>query len=123
MLYLPITREWIVSPIARRIYFGCALANLALHAVLMGTRLAVEASGAGSVAASPLAVMIVKSLLWPGIVGTGLLSVAMWYFWFSFDRFRWMRRASWFLVLFWGITIGPALYYFFVYRNNEAFRP
>jgi len=34
-----------------------------------------------------------------------------------------MKRAIWLLGLLGGIPVGPALYYFLVYRNNEAFRP
>jgi hypothetical protein len=37
MLYRPIKRSWIVSRFAQRFYFGCALANLYLLAVLVGT--------------------------------------------------------------------------------------
>jgi len=42
----------------------------------------------------------------------------MWYFWFGFDNSGWLKKAIWFLSLYFLLPIGPALYYFFVYRPN-----
>ena len=120
MLYLPIKRSWIVSRFAQRLYFGCALTNLYLFAVLVGTQTALAESSVSSLNESPAAVLLVKILLWPGVLGTGLLAVAMWYFWFTFDQSHWMKKACWFVVLFLGLTLGPMLYYFFAYRRNPA---
>lgn len=120
MLYLPINRSWIVSRWAQRVYFVCAIANLSLLAVLAGTQTAMVESGVASLAASPAAALLVKGLLWPGIIGTALLSIAMWYFWFTFDQSHWRKKALWFAVLFLGIALGPALYYVFAYRGNAA---
>jgi len=33
--------------------------------------------------------------LWLCIIGTATLWVAMWYFWFTFDRSQWWKRALW----------------------------
>src|SRR5215470_105259 len=119
MLYLSVTRRWIVSRTANDVYFGCAIASLWLLATLIGVRAALEMSGPNALAEAPLAALLIKGLLWPGIVGSGLLRVAMWYFWFSFDHSGWVKRAVWFLVWFLGITVGPAFYYFFVYRRRD----
>lgn len=108
MLYLPINRSWIVSRWAQRVYFGCAIANLYLLAVLAGTQTAMVESGVASLAASPSAALLVKGLLWPGIIGTALLSIAMWYFWFTFDQSHWMKKALWFVVLFMGNCVGTS---------------
>jgi len=107
----------------RRIYWDAHWQNLALHAVRMGTRLAVQARGAGSVAESPLAVTIVKGLLWPGTVGTGLWYVGEVVFLVSFRPFPMDEAGDLVAFLLGGIPVGPALYYFLVYRNHEAFRP
>ena len=120
MLHLPIRRTWIVSRPARRIYFACALAAFSLFGVLIASRVALVASGVWSFQASPAAALIVRILLWPGILGTALLTVAMWYFWFGFDDSRWWRKAIWFVPLYLLVPIGPACYYFFVYRRNAA---
>src|SRR5215470_1917465 len=118
MLYLPITREWIVSRTAQRVYLGCALANLYLLAVLIGTFMAMAASDIVFLT-DPAAVRLVRALMWPGVLGAGTLAVAMWYFWYSFDQSHWPTRTLWFVVLILGLALGPLIYYFFAYRRSE----
>lgn len=118
MLYLPITKAWIVSPAARRVYLVCALAAFSLFGVLIGSRTALRFAGANSFVVSPIAALTVRFLLWPGILGTATLSIAMWYFWFSFDDSSWIKKAIWFFPLYFLLALGPAFYYFFVYRKN-----
>jgi hypothetical protein len=120
MLYLPIKRSWIVSRRAQRVYFCCAIVDFYLIAVLAGARSAVEASGLVSLAGFPGTAWMVKILLFPGVLGTAVLSVAMWYFWFAFDQSHWMKKAFWFAILFPGVILGPVLYYFFAYRRSAA---
>lgn len=73
MLYLPIKRSWILSRRAQRVYFVYALANFYLLAVWVGNRTAMVETGVGSLADFPAAALLVKVLLWPGILGTALL--------------------------------------------------
>ena len=117
MLYLPITRSWICSRSAKRVYFWCALANIYLFAVLIGARIAFEVS-TKQVKSADAANVLVRALLWPGVLGTALLAVAMWYFWFTFDPSHAMTKAFWLPVLFLSLTLGPLLYYFFSYRKR-----
>jgi len=44
----------------------------------------------------------------------------MWYFWFTFDDSSWLKKAIWFLPLCLLVPVGPAFYYFFVYRRNPT---
>ena len=118
MLYLPIKKAWIISRAARRVYFVCALAALSLFGVVMGSGAALRASGVYTFEGFPMAGLILHLFLWPGILGTALLSIAMWYFWFGFDNSGWLKKAIWFLPLYFLLAIGPAFYYFFVYRRN-----
>jgi hypothetical protein len=118
MLYLPITRGWIISRAARRVYFVCALAAFSLFGVFIASLAALGAAGVPSLEAFPTAALAVRFLLWPGIVGTALLSIAMWYFWFGFDNSGWLRKAIWFVPLYLFLAVGPAIYYFLVYRRN-----
>ena len=118
MLYLPIRRGWIISRVASRLYFVCALAALSLFGVFIASVAASGAAGAPSLDAFPAAALVVRVLLWPGILGTALLSIAMWYFWFGFDNSGWISKAIWFVPLYVFLAIGPAFYYFFVYRRN-----
>ena len=122
MLYLPITKAWIVSPLARRMYLVCALLAVALFGTLVAVSAAMGASGVRSLAGAPAAGLIVKVLVLPEVFGTAALSVAMWCFWFSFDRSSWVKKAVWFPPLYFLPTMGPALYYFFVYRDQTPVR-
>jgi hypothetical protein len=121
MLYLPISRAWMVSPGAQRLYLLCALANLSFIAVLIGTLIAMAASDVFFLT-DPAAIRLVRVLLWPGIVGSGTLAVAMWYFWYSFDQSGWIPKTIWFFVLILGRSVGPLIYYFFVYRRSDGLR-
>lgn len=60
---------------------------------------------------------IVKLILFPEILGAGLLWIAMWYFWFGFDRSHYLLRALSFVLLFFMGPIGPLMYYFAAYRR------
>lgn len=48
---------------------------------------------------SPYAALVLRILLYPEIVGTALLWVAMLYFWFGFDHSHFLKKALWFLCL------------------------
>jgi|SRR5262249_53714255 len=121
MLYLPLKKAWIISCAARRVYFVCALVALWLVGGVMGRDAALGASGIRTLQGFPTTSLIVRLLLWPGILATALLSIAMWYFWYGFDNSGWLKKAIWFLPLYFLLAIGPAFYYFFVYcRNDEV---
>jgi hypothetical protein len=115
MLYLPISRSWLVSPAARRIYLLCALLALGLIATEIGVHMAMSAAGTGKL--TPAASLFVRTLLYPEIVGTALLWIAMWYFWFGFDSSHHLKKALWFVLLFFLAPFGTLLYYFVVYRR------
>jgi len=85
MLYLPISRNWIVSRIAVRTYFICALAALSLFGVIIASRMALGSAGFESFESSSTAALFVRCLVWPGILSTAMLCIAMWYFWCNFD--------------------------------------
>jgi hypothetical protein len=93
------------------------VAGFALFGVIFAVRYALALSGVPTLEASPNAALVARIFLWPGMLGTGLLTIAMWYFWFSYDNSGWLKKA-WFLPLYLLLGIGPALYYFFVYRRN-----
>ena len=120
MLYFPITKSWIISRTARKIYLVCALLAVARFGSLFAISLAMAFSQVRSLVQFPLAFNPAKALILPGILGTATLTLAMWYFWFTFDRSSWLRKAFWFLPLYFLLPIGPALYYFFVYRRSDV---
>ena len=116
MLILPITRSWICSSLARKLYTACAVLALALIEMSVGTRAAQQVIGTKTL--PPLTAGVLRIVPIPEVVGVALLWVAMWYFWFGFDRSHWFKRALWFLLLFFLAPYGPVFYCFFVYRQQ-----
>ena len=119
-LYLPISKSWVLSCTARRVYLASAIAAISLAGVLIAEFFAVTATGVSEI--SPAALLLSQILLWPGIVGTALLCIAMWYFWFNFDDSTWWRKGAWFFFLYVLLPVGPILYYFLVYRTSAVLR-
>jgi hypothetical protein len=115
MLILPISRGWLFSRIARRTYFLCTLLTLALGATLIGSRAAMTT--ARSAMLSPDAALVLRTVLYPEIVGTALLWVAILYFWFGFDHSHFLKKALWFLCLMCMSPLATPFYYFLVYRR------
>jgi len=120
MLYLPITKNWIVSQVAQRVYFVCAVLALALFGAILATRAAMAADSAPSLVVSPAAAFLIRVLLFPSVLGTAVLSIAMWYFWLNFDQSSSLKKMLWLLPLYLFLGVGPALYYFFVYRRRPT---
>jgi hypothetical protein len=116
MLFLPINREWLLSQAAQRIYLGCAVLTFALVATITGTHLAISAAGASALSAD--ARSVVRTILFPEILGTALLWVSMWYFWFGLDRSHYLKKAFSFVLLFFFAPIGTVVYYFVSYRRQ-----
>jgi hypothetical protein len=73
-------------------------------------------SAAGVSALTPKAAAITRLLFFLEVAGAALLWVAMWYFWFSVDSSHFLKKAGWFVALFFIAPLGPVLYYFFVFR-------
>ncbi len=115
MLYLPISRSWLFSRTAQRIYFVSALLALALTATLIGVRTAIVAAGTGALNVPTAS--LVRTLLLPEILGAAVLWAGMWYFSFSFDRSHYLHKAIWFTLLFFLVPLGTIAYYFLVYRR------
>jgi hypothetical protein len=115
MLFLPISRSWVFSRTAQGTYFASALLALALTATVIGVRAAIVAAGTGAL--NPAAASLVRTLLFPEILGAAVLWAGMWYFWFSFDRSHYLHKAIWFTLLFFLVPLGTVAYYFLVYRR------
>ena len=77
-MFVPISRSWLFSRAAQRIYFVSALLALAFMATLIGVHLAMSAVGASALTTDVAS--MVRPLLFPEIVGAAVLWVGMWYF-------------------------------------------
>ena len=115
MMILPISRNWLVSLTARRVYLVCSLLSLALSGTLAGTRAALVVVSSQTL--PPATAAFLRLVLIPEVIGGALLWVAMLYFWFNFDQSSWLKRALWFPFVFCFIPVGLALYQFLVYRK------
>jgi hypothetical protein len=96
---------------------------MALFATMIAVSLAIVTSGVRSLADAPSALVLAKAFIFPSVCGTALLSVAMWYFWFSFDQSSSAKKALWFFPLYLLPSFGPVFYYFLVYRRQVPTYP
>jgi hypothetical protein len=111
--YEYINKEWIVSPVARRVYLASASLSVALFfswwAILL----------AGGIPA-PIA-PVVRLLLFAGVVGAGISIVGMEFFLFRFDNSHPLKQIVWFFVLLFPL-LGSALYCFVVYSRSDVLK-
>jgi hypothetical protein len=116
MLFLPISRSWLFSRTAQRVYLVSALLALAFIATRIGVHTAIAAAGTGALNAR--AASVVRMLLLPEIFGSAILWIGMWYFWFSFDQSPYLQKTIWFTLLFFLVPFSTVGYYFVVYRRK-----
>ena len=92
MMHLQISRNWLFSPVAKQVYFACAVLDLGF----IGTRIAILAAmAAAGVTVLPFGVAILlKLLLYPEIVGTAVLFVGMSYCWLSIEA-PYKKKVLW----------------------------
>jgi len=108
-----ISKEWIVSDTARRIYLTTA--SLSFGLLLMFVVLAFL----GHIPAPVLP--LIKLFLLAGVFGTAVALVAMEYFLFGFDTSSSFKKAFWFLAMLFPL-LGPPLYCFFVYSRSDVLK-
>src|SRR4030088_2121657 len=97
MIYVSISRSWLFSRAAQRVYFVCVLLDLALLATRIGIIAAVTVARVSML--PPVTLLIVRILLFPEVVGSALLLVGMSYCWFGFDRARYRSRLLWYVLV------------------------
>ncbi|HET7890467.1 MAG TPA: hypothetical protein VFL34_03040 [Candidatus Sulfotelmatobacter sp.] len=111
--YEYISKNWIVSPAASRVYRVSAALSVGLFfgcwALLSGNGI-------------PLTIApIVRVLLLVGALGAGITFVGMEFFLFRFDDSHPLKQVVWFLVMLFPF-LGAALYYFIVYSRSTVLR-
>ena len=112
MMYVRISRNWLFSRTAQRVYLLCAILDLALLATQIGIFAAM--AGARGSTLSPTGVLLVKAFLLPEVVGAAVLFVGMSYCWLGFDG-SYTKKGLW-IVLVKLCLITTPVYYFAVYR-------
>jgi hypothetical protein len=113
LTYEYISKEWIVSPTARRIYRASALLSIAS---LFGWWIVLFEGGV-----PPVLPPIAKLLLFAGALGTGITLIGMECFLFRFDDQHPLKQVVWFCLMLLPI-LGPALYCLVVYSRSDVVR-
>ena len=113
MKYEYISREWIVSVTARRVYRLAAVLSVGLLPVL-----SVLLSQPGL---ADLSRAIARPLLFTAVLAMALTLIGMEYFLFRFDDSHPLKQIFWFCVMLF-LPIGPAVYCFVVYSNSPVVR-
>jgi len=121
VIYVSISRNWIFSRAAQRVYFVCVLLDLVLLASRIGIIAAMAAAGISKL--PPVSLTVVRVILFPEVVGSAVLLVGMSYCWFGFDRARYRRRLLWYVLVSLFTLITMPVYYFFVYRRLASLEP
>jgi len=107
-----ISKEWIVSPAARRIYRVSAVLSMVLFISIPVFRL----NGIPE-----LIVPMVRPLLFAGAIGAATTLVGMEFFLFRFDNSHPLKQIFWFCVMLFPL-LGAALYCLVVYSRSDVFR-
>jgi hypothetical protein len=112
MMYVRVSRNWLFSPTAQRVYLLCAILDFALLATRIGIGAAIVAAGVSTL--TPTAVLVVKAFLFPEIVGSAVLFVGMSYCWLGFGG-SYTKKGFWIVLVKLCLITAP-IYYFAVYR-------
>ena len=104
--YQHFSKEWIVSPMARRVYHVAAVVSLTLYVSL-----------AALIVYGPI--LALKQFLFAGVLATAISGTGMEFFLFRFDDSAAWKQILWFCALIF-IPVGPALYCFLVYSRSRV---
>ena len=121
MMNLPITKEWIISPFARRLYTLTALFSLAFSVFLIAMK-AIGQQAASDITKSAPLFLILRTVTFVGVLATAITWVSMLYFWFEFDKSGTAKKAVWLVVLMIAAPACP-FYCLTTYRRSKVFMP
>jgi hypothetical protein len=108
--YEYISKEWIVSLRARRVYRVSAALSIALFSAIL------------FVGGIPLAIApLVKLLLFAGVLGAAITLVGMEFFLFRFDDSHPLKQVVWFLLMLLPL-LGAPLYCLLVYSRSNVLK-
>lgn len=118
---IQIPQKWLISQAAQRVYFVAAGFLGTCLLFIMGDVIWIASAG-GGVQSARIADTIFVALLVPGILGTSVLNVAMWYFWLRCHSDETHSKGLWLLVLWLLSPIGALFYFLFFYRKHPLLR-
>ncbi len=112
-----ISKSWILSTAARRVYRVAAVFSIGLFVFLMLHRLQPNLLAPRSSTAE----VIIRWILFLTVLGAATTLVAMEYFLFTYDESPAWKMVLWFLAMV-ILGLGAALYCFFVYSRSQHFQ-
>jgi hypothetical protein len=118
---LTVSDSWLVSATAKKVYVAAAALTVFFFGLLFTITFASLLAG-GSLAQAPLVASALKTLLFVCILGTALLWIAMWYFWYRFHPSEKMSKALWAGLLLISGPIGALAYFLAVYLRSPEVR-
>jgi len=113
MMYFSVSRAWLFSRTAQRIYLLCAILDLALLGTQIAIRAAMRVSGVVTIPNGTR--MVLSLLIVPEMIGTAVLVVGMTYCWLAIGG-SCGRKLVWIFYIPWFVITMP-VYYFAVYRR------
>lgn len=114
--HLYVSKEWIVSFTARRVYRIASIFSVGFIAVILTFVFAEDA-----LHESPILALLFRPALFTCLTGAVLTSAAMEYFYFGYDDLSRWNRVFWFFVLCL-FPVGAPLYCYKVYSRSKYFR-
>jgi hypothetical protein len=121
MFYRPyISRDWISSIIARRVYLGAALTAVGYFGCRLAVAVGLHASNATWADLPAVVATFLHALLLLGVIGAGTIWFAMLYYWSAYDPTSAVARTFSIVAL---LLFGPfaaVIYHFAVYRPRTA---
>lgn len=117
---LYISRNWIVSSTARRVYLVASICSLSLIGSLIAIAMAISGTGRTFAEVNAATVVVVYALLLIGVVWAAILRVAMLYYWYGFDLSGSGAKLFWLVGM---LLFGPfaeIVYHFAVYRRRTG---
>ena len=115
---LRINRSWMLSRLAQRVYLIAACLSLLLLQYIVAVFVAMAHFGEDTVFRAGGLQVLSRLVVPPGVLGSAILWIAMWYFWFNFDESSSNERVVWFLLLLLGLPV-TLIYYAAVYRRSQ----
>ena len=116
MMYFSVSRAWLFSRTAQRVYLLGAILDLAFLGTQLGITMAMSFAEVYSL--PPMTRIIVRCALVPEVVGTAVLAVGMTYCWLAVGG-SCGRKLVWFWCISMFVITMP-IYYFAVYRKLAA---
>jgi hypothetical protein len=112
-----VSDSWLISPIAKKVYFVSAL--LTIYVIgLLSAIIAATFFAEGTLVQSPLLASVLKMLLFPGVLGTAALWIGMLYFWYQHHPSQSTTKPLWAAALWLLGPVGALLYFKLVYLRS-----